>query len=338
MRQRVLPIDKLQSWNEALSGIPHAFAHRADYCKAMVRDKNIPTFLFLYESDDGKAVCVYCEREKNGRKDIYTPYGWGGFVGKGSLEGLADAWHNFAAGEGYVCGYIGLHPALSRPGLFGEEDLFRSHSAYVLDLSPPLDELRKGLSRDHRSRLNAWAKSGGRLVSYQKALAEAFRRLYPDFAKRVGAGEVYHFSDETLAGLSILEGAYFTGAEDNGEITAVSLFLLNRDMAEYHLSAWKEGGERHSRAIIWAAIEYLKKKNVPALNLGAGVRDGDSLSDFKRRFGGRALDVLALKQVYDEGAFQDICAVRGVEASIEGYFPPYHAPEKLPPRPIMRSK
>ena len=37
---------------------------------------------------------------------------------------------------------------------------------------------------------------------------------------------------------------------------------------------------------------------IPFLNLGGGVRDGDTLAEFKRRFGGLELPLKSLRQIY----------------------------------------
>jgi hypothetical protein len=83
-------------------------------------------------------------------------------------------------------------------------------------------------------------------------------------------------------------------------------------------------GRRHAAALLWCGVNRLKSVGVPALNLGGGIREGDSLAGFKQRFGARKLPFRCLKQVYEPAAYEALCRRKNVDPDdLSGYFPPY---------------
>ncbi len=245
----------------------------------------------------------------------------------GADDSLPNTWRRFAQERGYVCGYLMMHPALPLPADFApSNEVWRQNSAYLLNLTQPLDRMKAAMSTDHRQRLRQWERLGAELVDDQTELRQVFLELYPQFAQRIGASAVYHF---TVDGLSILlesPHVLLLGARKNNEIRAVSLFLHNADVGEYFLTALREDGGPHTRALIWEAIKRLKARGVRMFNLGGGIRNGDALASFKQRFGGHAMEIVVIKQIYNPERFVDLCADSGVQPECAGYFPPYRAP------------
>ena len=72
-------------------------------------------------------------------------------------------------------------------------------------------------------------------------------------------------------------------------------------------------------------METLISFNVRSLNLGGGIKTGDCLDDFKRRFGGSSVTGQALKIVFSPECYRDLCMRYNVESCGTGYFPPYWA-------------
>src|SRR4051812_15731755 len=81
IRQHLVPIEQRSEWDEALDGVGHAFAHTWLNCHAMQRTTGWPTFLWVLEDGDARAVLPFAERGASGSLDAVTPYGWGGFAG-----------------------------------------------------------------------------------------------------------------------------------------------------------------------------------------------------------------------------------------------------------------
>jgi hypothetical protein len=72
---------------------------------------------------------------------------------------------------------------------------------------------------------------------------------------------------------------------------------------------------------------------VPYLNLGGGIREGDDVAEFKRRFGAAERPLASLRQVYRPDVYDRLCAQAGVSPQRSGWFPPYRAAGRTPPSP-----
>jgi hypothetical protein len=98
-------------------------------------------------------------------------------------------------------------------------------------------------------------------------------------------------------------------------------------VADYLFNAATNDGRDHARALIWEAMRRLGAAGIPVLNLSGGVSEGDGLDQFKARFGGARRETEALKIVFDEGMYAELCAAAGVDPlDRAGYFPAYRAP------------
>ncbi len=112
-------------------------------------------------------------------------------------------------------------------------------------------------------------------------------------------------------------------------LQAVVLCLYSTDIADYFINASTKQGRNYTRILLWAAVRELKRRGVRYLNFGGGVRDGDALEAFKRRFGGISLNVPVLKQVYEREQFMALCRQAGATERRD-HFPPYRGPGYAP--------
>lgn len=320
-----IPQTDCSAWDEALRGVPHPFTHRWEYCQAMTISSGLQTFLYVAEQGSNKALCPLSVREKEkGCPDLVSPYGFGGFATSGSVSGMAASWKDYARAQGFVAGYIMQHPVFLAESMALKGDVEEKRKVYILDLAHPLDVIQQRMGQTHRYELRRWSESGVRLVMVKEHVKSVFLGLYNDMLARISAAPVYHFRDESLDMLMDLPHVFVVGAEEHGEIQAAAIFLHTQWAGEYFLGAYTADGRKHSRALIWGAVEELKKRGVVTLNLGGGVQEGDSLDDFKRRFGGRPMQSRVLKQVYDPEKYSYLCRKYcSAESAASGYFPQY---------------
>jgi hypothetical protein len=185
--------------------------------------------------------------------------------------------------------------------------------------------LWSAMSKTHRYEIKRFEREKAPRLTFDRALlALAVKSLYRETLTRVDAADVYNFPDDTLDILMDSSRALLIGVEDGEGIQAVSIFLYNEFIAEYFLNATTLQGRKYSRKILWQAIETLKNMEVASLNLGGGVKPGDSLDDFKRRFGGKALSGQALKIIFNQDAYNALSEKYcGPNHKVAVYFPPY---------------
>jgi hypothetical protein len=314
-----IKLDSSSEWERALQGIEHSFCHRWEYCNAMSISSGLNTCLHVFEDQTGKATVALSERQKEiGISDLVSPYGFGGFAG--DLDFVLSK--KFS---GYATAYILQNPLLKLPKFYWEDYLDSSHLVYKIDLTMDIASLWSAMSKTHRYEIKRFEREKApRIIFDRSLLAPAVKSLYRETLIRVDAADVYNFPDDTLDILMDSSRALLIGVEDGEGIQAVSIFLHNEFIAEYFLNATTFQGRKYSRKILWQAIETLKNLEVASLNLGGGVKPGDSLDDFKRRFGGKASDGQALKIIFNQDAYNTLSEKYcGANPKAAGYFPPY---------------
>jgi hypothetical protein len=330
VRHELVPLADRERWTECLRGIDHAFAHTWESCHAMHHTTGQPTFLYSFESGGVRIVAPIAEREHDGTIDIVTPYGMSGFAATGEHPGFPAAWDAFARERGWVCGYIGLHPLLERASLSRDGERFVHNEIYVLDLDRPEQELEGALSENRKRQLRTWAGGPFALTEDREWLAEFVRTHATDFFRSRRASGVYSFSVETWRLLLNLPNVIMLGAERGGAVVAVTMLARSRDLGDYLFNFSTDDGTSASAPLLWVGAMKLRGFGVKSLNLGGGIRPGDGVAAFKRRFGARALPLASLKQVYDPARFEQLCAQAGVDPSDRtSFFPPYRAPRAL---------
>jgi hypothetical protein len=279
----------------------------------------------VFEDDDGRVVCPVSERDFGGRTDVVTPYGFGGFAGTVPRDRLAEGWAAFARSRGWVCGYLALNPVFHDGGGFAPGEVHVHNRLYVMDLRGTDAELWARLSQNRRRQLRDWASVERGLVHDHGALTAFLLAEYAAFFARKGAGPATDFTMRSMAAFAALDGVFMVGAASAGEVESVAVFGHTPHAADYLFGVSVPGAEHHSAHLIWAGVQRLRRLGIPSLNLGGGVRAGDRLAEFKRRFGAAQMPLRSLKQVYDPEAYAELCRRAGVSPDRGGWFPPYRA-------------
>jgi len=320
---RLLSLADPEAWRRALGPLRHGPAHTHWYNAALAESVDGEIALFEYGDGDDRAVCPIVLRRHRQSMDIATPYGFSGFATRGDCGELPDAFRRFATDREWVCGYITLHPLFPHP--FRDSDgLEQGRTVYVLDLAGGEARWLASMHETHRYEIRKDAKLLSSIVSDVDPIARALPQLYAQTLARVGASDVYRFSAATLnAWLSSPDCLTF-GLGD--PLQAVILCLYTPHVADYFINASTEEGRRYTRVLLWAALLELERRGVPYFNLGGGAREGDALHAFKQRFGGRAMSVPVLKQIYRREEFARLCPPRNPAEHATVYFPPYRSP------------
>jgi hypothetical protein len=331
-RHQLITLDDGERWAAALADVPHGPAHTLGFCRAIQLTSGMPTYLYQYESRSGRVVCVLAEREHAGEVDVTTPYGFGGFAPSGDWGDFASDWREFARERGWVCGYIALNPVFADATPFGRDEVIVHNRLFTLDLRKSPERLWAGLSRNRRRQLRKGDAIGVQLELDRSRLSDFLVDESAGFFARKGAGSATDFRPETIAALAELDDTLLVGA-GAATLEAVGAFAYTAHTADALFAVSRPGGERHSTHLYWWGIERLRELGVPTLNLGGGVREGDDIAEFKRRFGAAEQPLASLRQVYRLDVYERLCAEAGVSPERSGWFPPYLAPCAAGPRP-----
>lgn len=323
---RLISLANPVDWERAVSRAPHGPAHTHWYNAALAKSTEGEIVLFEYVTGENRAVCPITRRPYGKAVDIATPYGFGGFATHGPCEGLPAELRRFAVEQGWICGYLALHPLLPHP-FVATDGLERSRTIYVLDLSTGEDQLLASMHETHRYEVRKNSELLKLINTDVNSLSDALPALYAETLARVGASDTYRFSGATLNAWFSSTGCLMLGMGD--PLEAIVLCFYTKDIADYFINASTNKGRNYTRILLWAAARELKRRGVHYFNLGGGARNLDALEAFKQRFGGKAFNVPALKQVYRREQFAAFCRQAEPAKGAVDYFPPYRSPSIL---------
>ncbi len=327
MGHTIISLSERDAWEQELRDMRYLPAHTWEYCSAMSATSGMETALYV-ETAGRKVICPFSVRSREeGFRDLVSPYGFGGILSSDMENGNGASlggWKAFWRANGAVTAYIMQHP-LSRLSTGEGEggEITEMHRLFQIDLTRPIEELWQAMHSAHRYQVRHDEASGAiDIVCDAEDLRQALYVLYPRTLDRLQASKVYYFGRTTLESLANMRGVLIVGARDRNTVQAVSLFLSTPHGADYFLNAATEDGRKYSRSLLWTAIQELKNRSVPSLNLGGGVHPGDSLEAFKRRFGGSPVSGQVLRQVFDREKYAYLMK-HCENADPQGYFPPY---------------
>ena len=331
MELRCIPVSEARDWYAALDGLQYAFGHCQEYCHAMEISSKMPVFLLSATDGDRKLACPFSIRERRpGLSDLVSPYGFAGMISNFEVDQETTffvEWFDFCRDRGFVTAYVMQHPSFPLTGPVWREWKNDHHTLLLLDLALPEEQVWQHMHKTHRYEIRKQVKDANvHMVTDVDRMKDAVKRLYKQTLERVEAADVYRFPDNALDLIMNAPGGLLVGVEDQDGIQAVSLFLHTGGIAEYFLNASSDIGRMYSRTILWSAIVQLQKLMVNSLNMGGGVKPGDSLEMFKRRFGARAMNGQVLKIIFDREKYAWLCEQFGVQPDQRGFFPPYWAP------------
>jgi hypothetical protein len=322
MSALLIPLTERAEWEAALEEVPHVFGHTWGSCHALGLDGGGEPELFVADGDGARVVCPLIERPIDGRLDVATPYGFSGLTGTRPWPGFAAEWRRFAGERGYVAGYLAVNPLFGDETYADPETVSVANETFGIDLRDGVEGAWGRLSTNRRRQLRGW-----RAEDYEvdgEGLAEFFVEQYPPAMERKEAAARHRFGPETLRALCELPNTFLVGAREGGRIESVSLFGFTPHAGDFVFNAALPGCAHHSVALIWSAVHLLVERGVPWLNLGGGMSPGDSLADFKARFGATPLPMRAVKAVYDQAAYVELCRQHGADPDDrDGFFPAY---------------
>jgi hypothetical protein len=308
----------------------------------------------LLEAFDGNwQVPLIVRALPDGAKDAISPYGYTGVYASPSLSSvqIKEAWS----------------ATIDRLRELGVISVLLRHSPLVPQ-APDLPELLPILREDPTILLepadsdSAWgamesrcrnqvrkALKNGYTADFRQAASQDlapfsdFRRLYEGTMKRLDAAPLYFFGDQYYKEFLECLGPNLLIAEvRDREGTPVSSALLMRHehLLHYHLTGSNPDGARmgFNNLMLWTASDFVATHGIAQFHLGAGLRAGDDLFRFKRKFGGRELEyrvsgLIVEKEIYRARTEQRAreCNVTAEELCATHYFPAYRREFKQEP-------
>jgi hypothetical protein len=156
-------------------------------------------------------------------------------------------------------------------------------------------------------------------------------RLYRYLSHRHNITGLTSFSDRLFKKLFIVPGIEVFRATLNGETIGMLIFIIQNDIAYYHLGAYSESGyqQRASYALFDHAANHYAEKGFRYMGLGAGPgmkkNQTDGLSRFKAGWANERRPVYLCGKILDKKQYLYLTKLSGTSHS--GYFPAYRTGE-----------
>lgn len=251
-----------------------------------------------------------------GARDAVSAYGYPGALADDRLDAAAVDWRPTGLVSAFLRDRLGAAPSL---GGARQRSLVQ-----IADPSRPLrirEQHRRHIRRNRREGWRARTLQGPAATSEERA---AFRAAYTETMTRTGAAPRYFFDDRYLELVLSTPLAWLVLVESpDGRAEAGAIAVESDGFLHYFLGGTRDEALPASpfKNAVEAMIELAAERGMP-LNLGGGVRPGDSLERFKQGFANAVAPFWTLELVCDADAYARLSAGR----PDSGFFPLYRAP------------
>lgn len=316
---RIASLDNPTLWDalQARAGMP---SQSKSYASAFATPAQIPQLALVEAASGGFLSMLFYEREWCGTTDICTFLSVSGSWAADPVDGLVDAWTDFAGNRGWVAGYLQFAPDCTTDGLPGLQE---GNQVFLFDLTQA-DRLAAA-SQLIRRKLKRAVAQGAVLVEDRAILADALARLYPEAMLRVGASAAYIMTEQALRNLAVAPDILIIGAAVGANIESVMVFPTAGRRAEFFINAGTDRGRDLNAWLLAQAMDLLAATGHTVLNLGGGVKPGDGLYQFKAMFGAAPRPLRTLRQIYRPDLYARMLQESGATPD-NGWFPAYRGP------------
>lgn len=321
-----IPISDKVKWEQSIAHFKCSFYCTWEYNNVIQKAYDSKIFLTIIRSQSGIPVCIFIWMNRNNSvkmqyQDIQSPYGFGGLSINGSLSlEIVNTLREYCLAKNIVTAYLQIHPCIQNiPG----QKYFTCRTGYLVDLTLSAEAIQGILSKNMRRDIHFLESEWGQLVSSDKNLiASHAPELFKSSIEQKNASKIYYSLASMVSDFISLDNTFALGIVDANELKSFLIIGMYNGYSEYFLSASKKGCESLSKLLIWKSIEALKLSNHTKLYLGGGIYEGDSLQQFKKRFGSDRIYLYSLKLISDENIYHARCNM--AENLRINFFPPYY--------------
>ncbi len=270
--------------------------------------------------------------------DLVTPYGYGGPLikikkknnneVKNSILNFFNLYTNLMKEKNRISEFIRFHPLFNNWELFKEIfPVMYLNQVVAIDLTQSNDDIWKNMTKNTRYYTRKGLKEFKNVEITQNpsnSEIENFVNLYKGTMDKNQASQKYYFSKEFIKNHFKSKCLYIECKNNNEIIGAISLFLIGSKIMHYHLSATNYNVKNPpSRAILWHAIEWAKKKGLKWFHLGGGVGKEDNLFNFKKGFSKTYFMFYIGRIVHNNEIYQKLISLNPNINNEPNFFPSY---------------
>jgi len=329
------------AWTSVLGWARHDFYHLTSYAEGAARHESGIAGAVLVENGTGTFLLPLILRAiPGGGQDATSPYGYPGPIGRGLDDPafVAEAFRQAGrvlAAEGVVSLFVRLHPLLNPVAPEGVGHLASHGDAVTIDLAQPPEVLWRQTRKNHRRQIARSIRSGHSVgLDASEQGFTAFKHLYRDTMRRLGAPAYYVFDDAYFEDLrsAMGERMRLASVRVGDELAAAGLFIEEDGIVQFHLAAAdaRFAAFSLSKRLVHFMTDWARARGNRWFHLGAGNgQPDDALLHFKSGFSPLRHHFRTLRVVLDAAAYRRLALERDPTADpsrLDGYFPAYRRP------------
>lgn len=257
-------------------------------------------------------IYVYLKRPINYKNKIYydliSPYGYSGFYYENikTFENFLPIFRKIAKEKNYITEVVKQNPYLNIK--INNYDIITSKKVYAININNFDNYFKNYLSGKKRNMFRKGIKSNFtfELIKIKNnSLENNFIELYNNTMKKVNASKYYFFNKEYFNSIERIDNSFLASCKDiSGNIIGASIIYKFEDKVHYHLSC----NNNSSNCITdFLLINILKEFGINKLFiLGGGLKDGDSLSKFKKRLSNEEYNYTIYKNILNQDIYNEL--------------------------------
>ncbi|MFN8619390.1 MAG: peptidoglycan bridge formation glycyltransferase FemA/FemB family protein [Chloroflexota bacterium] len=254
----------------------------------------------------------------------------------GFMDAVLVAVAEDLAARGAVSLFVRVHPILDQDLAGPDGALLRHGVTAAVDLRLSDEELWARTRKDHRRQIKRAREHGLAATFADISELDRFADLYRGTMLRVGAADLYHFTERYFARLHEALGERFNLVfvrDPAGHVLSAGLFTETDGIVQAHLSATDHAFGPDTAAATklmdHTVRGWAKERGNRWLHLGGGrgARE-DSLLHYKLGFATHQLPYSTIRLVLDQVAYDELVQAMDPTADahhLEGFFPLYRA-------------
>ena len=263
-------------------------------------------------------IFVYLKKEYTFENEIYfdliTPYGYSGYYleKQETYNEFIPLFREEAKKRNYLTEVVRQNPYLNID-ISKCYDIILSRKTFGINLNnyTSFEDYLKNTHKDNRKGYNLALKKNllFKTEEYNDENLLRFLEIYNLTMKNLNSTDYYYFNKEYYQSLfKIKECLFFANIYYNEKLIASCIIFKYKNFLQYHLggSYLEYRNLRPNNLIHCSIIKYGIENKFDLYHLGGGLKDNDSLYDFKNKIGNKLFEYTIYKNVLNYEIYEKI--------------------------------
>ena len=260
--------------------------------------------------------------------DLLTTYGYSGyyFEKQSTYDEFIYMFRSQAKIRNYITEVVRQNPYLNID-ISNNYETITSRKTFGIDLNnyTLFEDYLKKTHKDNRRGYNLALKKNllFKLEVYNDDNLSKFLEIYNLTMKNLNSNDYYYFNKEYYQSFfKFKENLFFANVYYNDNLIASCIIFKYDKLLHYHIggSYLEYRNLRPNNLIHCSIIKYGIENDYELYHLGGGLKDNDSLYDFKKKISTNSYDYTIYKNILNQDIYKKLC--NGKENKKE-FFPPY---------------